>query len=117
MGTIEKLEKIKGLLSDQDRWTQGYYAKDENGEDVSCFADDACQWCLLGAITKVTDPLLISIDVRNMIDYAIMDLHKDLFEEAKDESVEPVVFFNDHENTTYETVINVIDAAIVHCEA
>ncbi len=44
--------KVRELLSDPSRWTQGTFARNRNGIPTSSNAPDACKWCLLGAIRK-----------------------------------------------------------------
>lgn len=44
--------KIKELLSDETKWTQGSYARDGNGEATNPVGPNAVCWCLLGASMK-----------------------------------------------------------------
>jgi hypothetical protein len=49
------LEIIKGareLISDPERWGQGWYAHDKKGDWADFASDSACRWCAMGAIRK-----------------------------------------------------------------
>lgn len=53
MTTAEVLQKARDLIADEDRWTHGYYARDEEGFEVEPNEPGACQWCALGSIYHV----------------------------------------------------------------
>lgn len=38
------------LISDPQRWTQGSFAKNKNGDSIFAIDPDACQWCAYGAL-------------------------------------------------------------------
>lgn len=44
--------KIKELFSDPSRWTQGAFARDKDGNEVSPRSRKAVCWCLEGATEK-----------------------------------------------------------------
>ncbi len=44
--------KVKELLADPARWTQGWFARDVYGSEVDIHEQDAVCWCLIGAIYK-----------------------------------------------------------------
>lgn len=41
--------KIKELLNDESKWTQGAYARDAQGRATTTFAQSATCFCLIGA--------------------------------------------------------------------
>lgn len=41
--------KIKELLSDESKWTKGWFARDNNNEPVRVNCPSAYKWCLEGA--------------------------------------------------------------------
>lgn len=51
--TKQALIKLRELLSKEENWTTGFFAKDIENQD--CFISDpkACKFCLLGGIMKV----------------------------------------------------------------
>jgi hypothetical protein len=44
--------KIRELLSDESKWTQGFYARNSVGSEVEAIDPEACCWCLSGALMK-----------------------------------------------------------------
>ena len=44
--------KAYQLLEKPDSWTQVFFARDKNGEDVDLDSPQACKWCLMGAINR-----------------------------------------------------------------
>ncbi len=44
--------KVKELLADPARWTRGMFARRADNEPVASQSDEACKWCLLGAIRR-----------------------------------------------------------------
>lgn len=44
--------KIRELLSDETKWCKNDVAQDKDGSAISATSDDACKWCLVGAIDK-----------------------------------------------------------------
>ena len=60
---VQVLEEVEGLLSDRKRWTQCALARDAKGMQVSAESPTACQWCLYGAMRRVTDDELLRFKV------------------------------------------------------
>ena len=54
MTPLETLKAARQLISDPAKWTQGWFAKNERGFTVSEDHPDACCWCALGAMRKVS---------------------------------------------------------------
>ena len=44
--------KVKELLSDESKWTQGVSARTESGIPTSYHGQETAKWCLLGALAK-----------------------------------------------------------------
>ena len=44
--------KAYELLATPDKWTQGPMARNAAGESVPDLAEDACSWCMFGALVK-----------------------------------------------------------------
>jgi hypothetical protein len=44
--------KAYELLDNEDKWIQGNFATDINGFSVSPTDDNACCWCVVGALMK-----------------------------------------------------------------
>jgi hypothetical protein len=46
--------KVIALIENPKAWTQGVPARDVEGTSVPPNNQQACKWCMLGALTKVT---------------------------------------------------------------
>ena len=55
--TRDVLVKSKALIHDKANWTQGFYARDADGQYVSSIGGRATCWCAEGAIRKVSADL------------------------------------------------------------
>ena len=53
MKPSELLTKAKAVIADPRRWTQGWYAKDAEGQPVGSRKSYAVCWCSVGALDKV----------------------------------------------------------------
>jgi hypothetical protein len=51
---LEVLKGARELLSDEDRWTQGVYARDDQCDEVGALDQDATCWCLVGALVRAS---------------------------------------------------------------
>lgn len=49
----KRLEEIYTLLSDENRWTRGKYARNKEGVGVPPESEEAVCWCLTGAIERI----------------------------------------------------------------
>ncbi len=55
MNNREKIEIVRdaiNLISDENKWTMGWLARDKNGLYVQSYSKDACKWCAAGALLK-----------------------------------------------------------------
>ena len=99
MRLLENLEKIRGVLSDESKWTKEVYARDEDNIAVSFMSGDACSWCLMGAIYKTISTIKERNDVINCLSGFLLESH----------SID-IIKYNDE--TSYEDVTNLLDKAI-----
>ena len=44
--------KVKELLSDESKWVQGNFAVNSQGHYAPSSSDEACRWCIGGAILR-----------------------------------------------------------------
>lgn len=84
--------KVKNLLSNPDKWTQGEFARTHNGFGVSYSHPDAVRWCLLGAIDVCYPP----------------NERGNIYKRLRDNVETSLVGFNDNKNTTFEDVKNLV---------
>jgi hypothetical protein len=94
--------KVSELLSSEEKWTKEALARNADGMEVHELDDDACSWCLIGAIhhcyPRETD--------RN---YALFKLKKSIY---KLFGYSGVLGFNDN-NATFEDVRKVVEDAAI----
>jgi hypothetical protein len=98
MITLDVLKAARALISDPARWTQGAYARDEQGNEVDIYDAEACAWCALGAIT------LVSIDMPG----------SRAWRELMATTAIPVSDFND--NSDHAAVLGLYDRTIARLE-
>jgi len=91
--------KILDVLSSEDKWTKGFYAKDAEGHPVETYHPDACSFCLVGAVL-VCGP---SSSERNTIMKALY--------QALTGSYGEVPKFNDDPETTFEDIVSLVKEA------
>jgi len=48
--TLQLLKDARDLISDPAKWTQGSFAKDEQGNIVDAMDSTAVRWCMMGAL-------------------------------------------------------------------
>ena len=90
------LIEIKNLIQDPSNWTQGTHARNMKGFAVEPTDPDASQWCLDGALAKVTnvDNDLLRASTREL--YGLSNF----------------VEVNDHEPDAHAKVFKIIDHAM-----
>lgn len=99
MDKIEVLVKAKKLLSDPGKWYKGYFAVNKFGKHTSSLKDDACKWCMLGALRRVCfGKNDIQIEAENHLSKAVGW---------------NIPEFNDRKQTTHQDIMNAFDKAIV----
>jgi hypothetical protein len=108
MGIKIELSKI---FTDESKWTQSAYARDNKGEPVSIFDNDACAFCINGGITRYAygerkrgqndNDDSVALTARNRINRAIADLNMG----------RGIIGFNDNRERTFEDVVKVLKHA------
>lgn len=104
MSALKILTDARELLSVPERWTQGWFAKDIDGHDVSYGSPKACRWCLSGALGNV-DPLgdaLASFAASELLDLAL----------GRGVSCGYFVEWQDASDRTHGEVLQLLDKAI-----
>jgi hypothetical protein len=91
--------KIKELLTDESKWTQGSFARDKDGNKVGLATPEAVCWCISGAVMRCYDPfkagaieemILIHANVHRSIKVSIMG-------------------WNDHPSRTFEDIKSLVN--------
>ena len=107
---IALLILTKSKLDTEDKWTKGVMARDENGTRLNptTDSDKAVCWCITGAM----EACKFTHSVYEKAYVALMEAIDDAISEIS--SVEE---YNDLASTSYQDVMNLIDAAIIKLQA
>lgn len=107
MTDLESLTKLKELLSDPNRWMQGYLAQNDKGDYVSPLQEDACKFCLDGAICNVNKALAKTLPNLAVVTIETLPGHKYL---QKATGRRLLWYFNDE--SEHADIVKSIDKAI-----
>ena len=113
MSLLDNLNKIKELLSDESKWIQHFYAKRNDNTHVDALSLEACCWCLLGAIRKVTER--DEDEEHNVMDYLRQYIGD--YDNVGYLSADCIVNYNDADNTDFHNVSDLLDTAIEKASA
>lgn len=101
------LKKARALLSDEKKWTTGFYARDNEGNFVYASDDQAVCFCAIGAVKKVMiDEGLGDVCLEGLAVTQLDIVTQKLFQ------IECVSQLNDFRDYGYNSVLHVFDAAI-----
>ena len=117
MTTKELLQKARALIIDPQKWTKIFAARDQHGTPVSPSNKDACQWCAIGAISRIRHSNGLEQEKMDQafetlikcIRYLDGELNGD-FTAIEDNYL--ISEFNDHPHTTHTDVLRVLAFAI-----
>ena len=90
--------KPSEILSSPDKWTKGAYARTKTDTIVGVLDEEACKFCLDGALLRCG----LDWDIKTSLEQAILELFP-----TKSEGI---ISFNDHPDTTYEDVLEVLES-------
>jgi hypothetical protein len=62
---------IRQLLAEPGSWRSGLPARDKDGNHVDVFDDEACSWCVYGAMIRCYPPDAHPTVLRKLNNYAI----------------------------------------------
>ncbi|MDH7796406.1 MULTISPECIES: hypothetical protein [unclassified Beijerinckia] len=96
----QDLTAVRDLLSDPNRWTQGWLAMNKHRLHVHPQNESATCWCLVGAGRK-----LLPFDRENEVNSALYHAIGD---------GRSIANFNDHPNTRHSDVLALLDKAIAN---
>lgn len=116
MKISEVLCGARELLSDQDRWTRGAFARDSIDNPIAPVKSGAVRWCLVGACVRVTHAENGLLESRLILDntFSIVSglIPEEFTEDRDDDDACKIGSWNDHPDRTHEEVIEVLDKAI-----
>lgn len=101
---VEVLVNARKILSKEENWTRGSYARDADGHKVYVDSSNAACFCSIGAVATSASPKLSDEYLSAL--------------EALGAVVEPmpVIAFNDAESTSHKDVMAMFDLAIESLE-
>lgn len=104
MNTVDVLKAARDIISTPDKWTQRSYARAADNYPVAVGMKDACKFCALGAVLKVSERTYAGPD-----DFAPMAILEGVAHQYHDMSV---VGYNDSPNTSHQDIMELYDRAI-----
>jgi hypothetical protein len=111
MTTADILRAAKALIAEPDKWVQGYFATNKDGEHVGWHTEAACAWCADGALLAATNSPTIprwgSCDA--LIDAIPSDF-------TMGPGLNPIVAYNDAPERTHAEIMEWFDRAIANEE-
>lgn len=113
---VDILREAKLLLRDEAKWTRFVCARDARGDQIRVLSDNACCWCINGALYKAAHNICAPLGVgdRELIAYwyKCIDVLDRFLRLKWDSTYRNLAQFNDHKSTEHEHVHEFLDAAI-----
>ena len=113
--------KLSEVLTGPDKWTQEYLAKDKDGHLVSTDSDDACKFCLMGAVYRVHGEKSAALELKPETSRDLILLGRsvvsvfprrhndaDYTDNSRDDAVDVITSFNDADDTAFKDVQKVV---------
>lgn len=101
---LQCLRALRTLIGKEHYWCKGNYARTALGCGTSAINTDACQWCLIGGMSKVTRVIYLYYGLRDALVAQLEGYSPRITPDSA------LIGFNDH--STHAEVIALIDAAI-----
>ena len=104
---VTVLLAARALIEREANWTKGPFAADATGRDVDPLSQEACMFCVAGALKRAGEnaDFMAGYDARE----AIRDAVPAVFERMH-------VMFNEDQHTTHADVLALFDRAIAAAE-
>lgn len=94
---VQVLTEARELLSDENKWTQGWLARDKDGEPVDERQVEAVCFCSVGAIYVTSDPFTpVPYSARKYLEAIVGNVPN----------------WNDHTNRKHSEILEAFDKAI-----
>ena len=112
--TSAVLERTIDLLGPNgEHWGQGYYALDANNQPVNFMAEDACKFCILGAVRRSFHDVYPNFQGWADIDYTL--LHQAIYnlfsDKVPNNRLDPVAL-NDEVAQSFDDVKHALNEAL-----
>lgn len=105
MKDVENFLRLVEVSLTERTWTKGTLARNNDDHKTGVHAEDACRWCILGHIQRLSyNNLYLRSAAIRCIEYAMADLHC--------QCEDSVAQFNDLHDTKFSDVSRVVSRAI-----
>lgn len=116
---------VKALLKTPKQWSKGELAVDRDGKVADFHDDDACSFCLIGAIARVSDDLKLKAypfdpystveksDLGKLVAAVLVGRERVY---KSDRITDRFAKFNDSMLTTHGDVLAALDVAYIHAK-
>ena len=98
--------KAYEVISSPEKWTKGTYARDSSGFPTGSRCSESVCWCAVGALTVAYGYSLNGVG--DAYHEALFKVEHKLREMGKGGPHGYITTFNDHPDTTYEDVYNLL---------
>jgi hypothetical protein len=105
---LQDLKAVRELISDPKNWIRGDLAVDLQNTPVDPEAPEACKFCLMGAILRVSPRPGVIVRASPLIDI--------IYRFLPESNYKQITKFNDDPMTTHQNVLAVLDQAIAKVE-
>jgi len=127
--TIDILRTAREIISDPEHWTKGVYARNASSVQVDTNSATAVRFCATGCIKRATGKVVaaavnsnVDLTLINIVEdfpevgyphlWAIKELDSALSDCLEEHTLDRVVYYNDHPETTHADILALFDKAI-----
>ena len=117
------LEAVRALFCGERAWTKATFARDKDGNSAWVHSEEACCWCLTGAIYRVLgDPDLgkphDTVSVANATEEVLAEEIPYSFPVRGNWSAnQRLMYYNDDKETGFGDIVGLVDKAIGAAQA
>lgn len=106
MTLLEHLKAVRELIGTPEKWTKQVYARDHYGMQCSIQSEEACTYCIVGAIRKICD-------YRASNTYNFLKTYSPM---KSPQGEGELICFNDNPCTEHSSMMTILDKAINDAE-
>lgn len=110
---LEVVQRARALITDPTKWTQGEYARGEDGEYAPSDSTAATCWCSLGAIIAASEKVRREKNLDLSDTFRVKDAVKQqmavVVEKRTGRRLETIHGYNDREGRKHEEVLSLFD--------
>lgn len=113
---LKVIKYARDLLADENGWTQHTFARNSNREAVSVYDENACSFCLAGAIQRAVYKISGSMDNSSRPEFHYCEIINNIYDDVLDVVNYGITSWNDNESTSSEDVLKLMDNIIERLE-